>query len=486
MSVTNTPNMALPVPGVGTESGPQYATDVNNCLEIVDRHDHTPGSGVLITPSAININTDLTFAGNFATNVAGVTFAPQSTTPPVDTVYVDDVDLYFRDGDGNVIQLTTNGGVVGTPGSITNLTPPASATYVSVNSTFVWQSGVNIAANMDAGSLLLRNLTPNSTYALTLSPPVALGFDYTLTLPTLPLATAFLTIDTSGAIDGSVPTSLGITSSMLAADSVTTSKIVDLNVTEAKLAANSVSTSKIIDANVTKAKLAADAFYSVITLDLTGSTTVVVPAGVTGIDVTIVGGGGGGGASAAAASVGAGGGGNGGSIVVASVAVTPGETLTFTRGAGGVGGVGAGVGGTSGGSSTLTGSFGVIQAVGGLGGNPGSGGTGGAAQSALRAGFLQAPGGSGGSGVSGNTGEQSPRGDGGTAGSSGSGFGGGGGGGAGLSAGGAGGNAGSSGSTAAVANAGGGGGGGGADATAARSGGDGRNGRCIIQYIGSV
>jgi hypothetical protein len=51
---------------------------------------------------------------------------------------------------------------------------------------------------------------------------------------------------------------LNVTTGKLAGEAVTTAKIADLNVTNGKLAADSVTTAKITDANVTAAKLAAD------------------------------------------------------------------------------------------------------------------------------------------------------------------------------------------------------------------------------------
>ena len=36
MSFTNSPNMNLPIPTVGGEPGPNYATDVNSSLTLVD------------------------------------------------------------------------------------------------------------------------------------------------------------------------------------------------------------------------------------------------------------------------------------------------------------------------------------------------------------------------------------------------------------------------------------------------------------------
>ena len=217
MATTDTPNMELPLPTVGQESGPQYAFDINAALTLVDSHDHTPGKGVQITPAGMNINTALNFQDNFATNMGGITFLAQSSAPADGTIYMSGVDLYYIDGNGNNVRMTQSGGVAGTPGSIAGLTSPASATYVSASKTFVWQSNAGIAANLDAASLVMRNISPNSTYALTLQPPAALGSNYSLTLPTIPSNTSFVTIDTSGNITGSVPTANGITRSNLAA-----------------------------------------------------------------------------------------------------------------------------------------------------------------------------------------------------------------------------------------------------------------------------
>lgn len=199
MAFIISPNMNLVIPGVGTEAGPTYALDVNTSLTSIDQHDHSPGKGVQITPAGININTNLSFNNHFLTQAAGITLLSQSTTPALNTVYELANDLYFVDGLGNNIRITNAGGVAGTPGSISNLTPPASANYVAFSSTFVWQSDVNVAANMDFGAAIMRNLSPNSTFALTLQPP-ALSSNYTLTLPYLPAAQSIMTLDNAGNI----------------------------------------------------------------------------------------------------------------------------------------------------------------------------------------------------------------------------------------------------------------------------------------------
>jgi hypothetical protein len=194
-------NMSLTIPIVGDTAGPEYATDINNCLTLVDQHDHSPGYGVQITPSGLNINSDLEFNDNDATELRSARFQSQASplagTLDLDCLYASGVDLYYNDGDGNQIQITQNGGIAGSPGSISNLTSPASASYVSGSTKFVWQSDINTAADMDCGSLLLRNLTASSN-ALTLSPPGSLASNYTITLPTLPASEQIVTLDNSG------------------------------------------------------------------------------------------------------------------------------------------------------------------------------------------------------------------------------------------------------------------------------------------------
>lgn len=201
MSNVISPNMNLVVPNVGSESGPTYAYDINASLTIIDAHNHTPGSGVQITPGGLNINSALTFNGNAITNAASLGLNAQGVTPAtLGTVYLSGDDLFFVDGVGNEVRITQDGAVAGTPGSIANLVAPATASYVAGTQTFVFESNTGIAGNLDGGSVLLRNLTPNSTYALTLAPPPALSANLTITLPTPPAATSVMTMDSGGTI----------------------------------------------------------------------------------------------------------------------------------------------------------------------------------------------------------------------------------------------------------------------------------------------
>lgn len=375
----------LPIPIVGTEPGPQYATDINSCLTIIDGHNHSPGLGVQVPTAGLNINADLSFGANNAYNLRSVRFSAQGSplalADDLGCLYESGVDLYYNDGLGNQIRITQSGGIAGTPGSIANLTPPASASYVSLSSTFVWQSAANTPANMDAASYIFRNLVANSK-GLTLEPPAAMGADYTITLPTLPVSQKFLTLDATGnmaaswAVDGStivissntvlVPTG-GITATQLATDSVTTIKIQDGAVTADKLAAG-VGTLTRVNFNTA------------------GAHAWTSPAGVSSVIVSGRGGsgGGGGGSKSAVLADGRGGGGGGGAATfTTSIAVTPSTLYSITIGAGGTGGPGTnvngnGTAGTDGGDSTFDTLLTFKGAKGGGGGiNAGAVGAGG-------------------------------------------------------------------------------------------------------------
>lgn len=218
--------MSLPVPVVSVDPGPDWATNVNNCLTIIDAHDHSAGYGVQVTPAGLNINADLSIGSNNLTNTRSLRFISQITpiagVADLGCLYESGVDLYYNDANGVQIRLTQSGAVAGTPGSIANLVSPASATYVSANQTFVWQSDVLTPANLDAASIILRNLTASSK-GLTLSPPASMGADYTLTLPTLPGSTLPVSLNSSGAFS---------------TGQITTAQITDANITSAKMATN--------------------------------------------------------------------------------------------------------------------------------------------------------------------------------------------------------------------------------------------------------
>lgn len=270
MAFTLSPNMNLTIPIAGETSGPEYAEDINNSLTYIDSHDHTPGRGAAITPAGISINAALPMNNNFITGIAGLTLQPQVSTPAIGTMYENGVDLYYVDGLGNNIRITQSGGIAGAPGSISNLVPPASASYSVVSSTFVWQSNTNIAANMDFGSAIFRNLSPNSTFGITVQAPAGLISNSTLTLPPIPSSQKIMTLDNSGnitapyTVDNStivvaaniikVPTG-GITSNEIASGTIVNADIADNTINNAKLLNSTIDSTKIAAQGITRTNM---------------------------------------------------------------------------------------------------------------------------------------------------------------------------------------------------------------------------------------
>lgn len=211
-TTTTSTNMAMPVPVVGTDPGPQYATDLNTCLSIIDAHDHTAGNGVAITPSGLNINADLTFQTTSSiTNIKKVGFTSQGSAL-TGTSFLSFVggNLYVNDSSGNQIPITSAGGVAGSPGSIGSLTSPASATYTAGSKLFTWSADSGKAAAMDNGAVTIRETNIASAKGVTIASAGSLAADYQLTLPAaLPGSTQYMTSTSAGVLAFSSADAIG-------------------------------------------------------------------------------------------------------------------------------------------------------------------------------------------------------------------------------------------------------------------------------------
>lgn len=480
MAFTLSPNMNLPIPGVGTEAGPNYAFDVNSSLTLLDQHDHSPGAGVQITPSGLNINDALSFNGNSLTDVSTIVFEAVASSSTLQSLYVAPgsespltEDLWFTDGNGIPVQITSGGLVNATIASI----PGESYS----GGTFFWKQGAGSTtpANFDIGSIILRPTVAGTTFGVQLDPPAAISSQYNIALPILPAVNSFMAIDNAGIITASIAISQGITNTNIANNTITGIKLVDHTIGLTQLATT------VLQWNVQT---------------FTSSGTFNVPADVNQVYVLAAGGGGGGASGGTTTTNGGGGGGAGGLPILLPLTVTPLGTVSVTIGVGGTGAVG-GAGGAGG--TTVVGS---LSFPGGKGGGAATAGTsaglGGAGGLDRWYSNIGAAGGNGGfspsqAGIAGSSGELSPFSTAGVGGSvtavNGTG-GGGGGGSAGFGAGANGGagsttisNAGTGGNTAAVNSSGGGGGGGGAGRTSgtAGAGGNGGSGKVILYWLGA-
>lgn len=197
-----TPNMNLVESTINVDSGLQWEQNLNSSLTIIDSHNHSAGSGVQITPDGLNLNADVDFLGNNAIDLRSVRFNPQVSplagVADLGCLYEAGVDLYYNDANGVQIRITQGGGIAGTPGSIANLTPPASVSYDVGVPSFVFESNVNVAASLDAASLIIRNFTVSSN-SITIEAPTPLPTSYAVILPqALPSVLGALSSDASG------------------------------------------------------------------------------------------------------------------------------------------------------------------------------------------------------------------------------------------------------------------------------------------------
>lgn len=173
---------------VSVTPGPTWATNLNTSLDAIDNHDHTSNKGVRITPAAMNINAALEFNGNNALELKQVALENQSSQPTDQSrsLYAYSGELYYRDPSGNQVQLTS-GGSVNAGGSITNLSTPAAANYVSAQDLFTWfhnQSGNEYAKMAHSDMLLYKYSSDGSgTTDYVIVKYTATGSAAELTLP---------------------------------------------------------------------------------------------------------------------------------------------------------------------------------------------------------------------------------------------------------------------------------------------------------------
>lgn len=255
--VNNSPNMNLPIPIPGQTSGPQWAQDINASLTLIDQHNHTPGQGVQIPPAGLNINTNLSFSNNSATNLQASVYTPQGSYSTNYGVHVEGVDLYYVDGNGNDIKMTAGGTVNATSSGISSGT--ATASFVA--GVLVVNSASNTPANIQAGSYLMGNNLASSKL-LTLQPPNAMAANYSVTLPSLPASQSFMAVDTSGNMTGYAPVSAGLTGANIAANTISGSNLINNTLSDTQIQALGITAASIANATLTTTQIAADTVSS--------------------------------------------------------------------------------------------------------------------------------------------------------------------------------------------------------------------------------
>lgn len=153
-----TPNMALDLPIVSTTLGPQWASDLNAALELIDSHDHSSGKGVKVTPAGLDINTSLDIQSQNLTdaNSYGLVNRIAADTGALGSIQRIGGDLYWITPAGAAVQLTTGSAVVNTGGLLTPFIPASYPyTFLATDTTkiaLVDVSGGAVTLNLPAAS----------------------------------------------------------------------------------------------------------------------------------------------------------------------------------------------------------------------------------------------------------------------------------------------------------------------------------------------
>ena len=118
----------LTLPDVGTTLGPTWATTLNNAFIDLDDHDHST-QGKSIPSAGLNINADVEFNGNSATELKYTVFEDQGTdSTTARSIYSKGNDLHWRNSTASV-QITKDGLVKGDANTLSFHTTGTSSSF---------------------------------------------------------------------------------------------------------------------------------------------------------------------------------------------------------------------------------------------------------------------------------------------------------------------------------------------------------------------
>jgi hypothetical protein len=156
--------MNLELPTVSVTLGPEWASALNEALELVDSHDHSSGKGTKVTPAGIEINADLSLEEYRLTLAKSVQFDDQSATltgaSHASSVYSKSGNLYYTNGSGVAVQITDGSAIITAPASTDNFEYEAFA-----NSPTIADSDTVVVLGMDTTAV--RTVTLPSVSAVT-------------------------------------------------------------------------------------------------------------------------------------------------------------------------------------------------------------------------------------------------------------------------------------------------------------------------------
>jgi hypothetical protein len=209
-----TPNMNLTLPVVSQTPGPTWASDINADLSVIDEHNHTSGKGALVPVAGLDIDSDLSLATHALTDVTKAVLLDQALVLTANAVYAVGGDLYWTNGSGTAVQITSGNTIaVGATGNIGGLPDGlAAVNYDDLVFAYRFKDSVGANAGIVVGPVISSKVTIDS---VSIDTPVGVS-TYQLTVASaLPVNTSFLTCTSTGQIGYTSQTN-GVTRPMLA------------------------------------------------------------------------------------------------------------------------------------------------------------------------------------------------------------------------------------------------------------------------------
>ena len=158
-----TTNMGLTTSSVGVTAGPTWATNEQTNLTTLDNHDHTSGKGVQLGPSSLNINADLEFNQNSASELKNVIFDSSVTAATTSySIFQSGGNLHWRNGSGTDVPITDGSAVKTTGGSISGMSADAIVLFSS--NAYIFKFDVAASAGMDYDGLAKMSFSDVSLY----------------------------------------------------------------------------------------------------------------------------------------------------------------------------------------------------------------------------------------------------------------------------------------------------------------------------------
>lgn len=167
---TADPITGILIPIVGSDPGPDYASHVSDALTKLAHLTHTGASnldGYQIPAAGLNVNADVSIQSNNLTALRSIRYTSQASTlagsGDIDCVYVSGNNLFYNNGSGTPVQLTSGNSLNVTTSNNFSITTTTTNLTINPAATTIF-----VACDTSGGSLIvtlpLANAVPTGRF----------------------------------------------------------------------------------------------------------------------------------------------------------------------------------------------------------------------------------------------------------------------------------------------------------------------------------